>query len=118
MTTVVGTLFAVEARGSTSRVAVARGSVAVEGAGARLRQILAGQSWLTDAPETEPIPSDLAADLAAQDGAAPAAADRGRPRATPIRLGSPRAGARARRRARGRARGKETPRRSTRPPRS
>jgi len=77
VTTVVGTLFAVEARGSTSRVAVARGVVAVEGAGARLRQILAGQSWLAEAPETEPIPSDLAADLAGQDGAAPAATDRG-----------------------------------------
>src|SRR6185436_10772441 len=32
VTTVVGTLFAVEARGRASRVAVARGSVAVEGA--------------------------------------------------------------------------------------
>ena len=78
ITTVVGTLFAVEARGRVSRVAVARGSVAVEAADARLRQISAGRSWLTEAVETEPIPSDLAADLAAHDagatrGATPAA---------------------------------------------
>jgi hypothetical protein len=65
ITTVVGTVFAVEARGRASRVAVARGSVAVEAADARLRQISAGRSWLTEAAETEPIPSDLAADLAA-----------------------------------------------------
>jgi len=70
VTTVVGTLFAVEARARASRVAVARGSVAVEGAGARVRQIGAGRSWLTEAPDTEPIASDMAADLAAQDDAA------------------------------------------------
>jgi hypothetical protein len=70
VTTVVGTLFAVEALGRTSRVAVARGAVTVEGAGARHRQIAAGWSWLAEAPETEPIPSDLSADLAAQGGAA------------------------------------------------
>ena len=70
VTTVVGTLFAVEARGRASRVAVARGSVAVEGAGARTKQIAAGRSWLTEAAETEPIASDLAVDLAAQDAAA------------------------------------------------
>ena len=79
VTTVVGTLFAVEARGRTSRVAVARGSVAVEGSGARLRQIAAGRSWLTEAPESEPIPGDLAADLAAQDVAAASATGRGEP---------------------------------------
>jgi ferric-dicitrate binding protein FerR (iron transport regulator) len=67
VTTVVGTLFAVEARGRMSRVAVARGSVAVEAADARLRQISAGRSWLTEAAETEPIPSDLAAELATHD---------------------------------------------------
>jgi hypothetical protein len=66
VTTVVGTLFAVDARGRTSRVAVARGSVAVEGAGARVQQIAAGSSWRTEAAEPEPIPGDLAADLAAQ----------------------------------------------------
>ena len=70
VTTVVGTLFAIEARGRTSLVAVARGSVAVEGAGARVQKIAAGRSWLADAVETEPIPSDLAADLVAQDVAA------------------------------------------------
>ena len=70
VTTVVGTLFAVEARGRASHVAVARGSVAVEGAGARTKQIAAGRSWLTEAAETEPIANDLAADLAAQDAAA------------------------------------------------
>jgi hypothetical protein len=72
VTTVVGTLFAVEALGRTSRVAVARGSVAVEGAGARVEQIAAGSSWLTEALEPEPIPGDLAADLATQDVAAAA----------------------------------------------
>jgi hypothetical protein len=69
VTTVVGTLFAVEARGAASRVAVARGSVVVEGAGARLRQIATGRSWATDGPETEPIPGDVAADLDAHDRA-------------------------------------------------
>jgi hypothetical protein len=69
VTTVIGTLFAVEASGRASRVAVARGSVSVEGAGARVRQIGAGRSWLTEAPDSEPIASDLAADLAAHDGA-------------------------------------------------
>jgi ferric-dicitrate binding protein FerR (iron transport regulator) len=78
VTTVVGTLFAVEALGRTSRVAVARGSVTVEGAGARLQQVAAGRSWLTEAPNSEPIPSDLAADLAAQDIAG--AAGGGEPR--------------------------------------
>jgi len=80
VTTVVGTLFAVEAFGRTSRVAVARGAVAVEGAGGRLQQIAAGRSWLADAPETESIPGDLAADLAAQDVAASGATGRGEPR--------------------------------------
>ena len=71
ITTVVGTLFAVEARGQTSLVAVARGSVAVEGAGGRVQRVAAGRSWLADATDTEPIPSDLAADLAAQHVDAP-----------------------------------------------
>ena len=77
VTTVVGTLFAVEARGAASRVAVARGSVAVEGAGTRVVRIPAGRSWLTETPETEPIPSDLAADLAGQDVPAAANTDHG-----------------------------------------
>src|SRR5580765_8468933 len=72
VTTVVGTLFAVEALGRTSRVAVARGAVSVEGAGARVQRIAAGRSWLAEAPDTEPIPNDLAADLATRDAAAPA----------------------------------------------
>jgi hypothetical protein len=83
VTTVVGTLFAVEALGRTSRVAVARGSVAVEGAGGRGQQIAAGRSWLTEAPEAEPIPSDLAADLAAPDLATAPATGSGEPAPQP-----------------------------------
>src|SRR5204863_2717618 len=35
-----------------------------------VQRVAAGRSWLADAPETEPIPGDLAADLAARDVAA------------------------------------------------
>ena len=56
VTTVVGTLFAVEALGRTSRVAVARGAVTVEGAGARVQQIAAGRSWLADGAGDRAVP--------------------------------------------------------------
>jgi hypothetical protein len=76
VTTVVGTLFAVEARGRASRVAVARGAVTVESVTAGIHRIAAGRSWLTETLETEPLPSDVAADLAAHDRAAVAPSDR------------------------------------------
>ena len=69
VTTVVGTLFAVEAHGGASRVAVARGAVTVESVPRASAASRAGRSWLTETLETEPITRDLAADLAAHDDA-------------------------------------------------
>ena len=66
VTEVVGTLFSVEVTGTTSRVAVARGQVAVEsGGGARL--LARGESLTSDAPVPQPLPAPTRALLRALD---------------------------------------------------
>jgi ferric-dicitrate binding protein FerR (iron transport regulator) len=86
VTTVVGTLFAVEARGQASRVAVARGAVTVESISAGVRRIAAGRSWRTEVLDTEPLSSELAADLAVHDaGAANEAPEAPRASQAPVR---------------------------------
>jgi hypothetical protein len=64
ITTVVGTLFAVEAMGSGSRVAVTRGRVRTEDLSGGGAQVVAGNSWTSADGRTAPIPDDLAAALA------------------------------------------------------
>jgi ferric-dicitrate binding protein FerR (iron transport regulator) len=64
VTTVVGTLFAVEANGSGSRVAVARGHVRTRDAAGHVWQIAAGSSWSSADGRLTPIGGELAAALA------------------------------------------------------
>jgi ferric-dicitrate binding protein FerR (iron transport regulator) len=64
VTTVVGTLFAVEAIGSGSRVAVARGHVRTQDASGHIWQLAAGDSWSSTDDRLGPIAADLAAALA------------------------------------------------------
>lgn len=64
LTTVVGTLFAVEVTESGSRVAVARGRVRTEAASGGRAEVPAGSSWTSDDGRPSPIPDDLAAALA------------------------------------------------------
>jgi ferric-dicitrate binding protein FerR (iron transport regulator) len=64
LTTVVGTLFAVEAMGSGSRVAVARGRVRTEDLSGGGAQVSAGSGWTSADGRSAPIPDDLAAALA------------------------------------------------------
>ncbi len=64
VTTVVGTLFAVDATGSGSRVAVARGHVRTQDAAGHIWQIAAGDSWSSADERLGPIAGDLAAALA------------------------------------------------------
>jgi ferric-dicitrate binding protein FerR (iron transport regulator) len=64
VTTVVGTLFAVETTVSGSRVAVARGHVRTEDVAGHVWQITAGNSWSTSKGRLVPIARDLAAALA------------------------------------------------------
>jgi ferric-dicitrate binding protein FerR (iron transport regulator) len=64
ITTVVGTLFAVEAMGSGSRVAVAHGRVRTEDLSGGSAQVAAGNGWTSADGRTAPIPDDLAAALA------------------------------------------------------
>jgi hypothetical protein len=64
VTTVVGTVFAVEAIGSGSRVAVTRGQVRAEDAAGRTAEVPAGTSWTSADGRSAPVPDDLAAALA------------------------------------------------------
>jgi hypothetical protein len=64
ITTVVGTLFAVEVMGAGSRVAVARGKVRTEDTTGGGAQVVAGSSWTSAEGWPAPIPEDLAAALA------------------------------------------------------
>ncbi len=63
VTTVVGTLFAVEATGSSSRVAVARGRVRTTDSTGHLWQVAAGDSWTSADGRLAPISDELAAAL-------------------------------------------------------
>ena len=73
LTTVVGTVFAVEAMGSGSRVAVVRGRVRTEDLSGGGAQISAGSGWTSADGRLAPIPDDLAAALAEHEaGWAPA----------------------------------------------
>jgi hypothetical protein len=63
VTTVVGTLFAVEAGPSGSRVAVARGRVRTEDGAGRVWQVAAGDSWDGAEGRLSPISDELAAAL-------------------------------------------------------
>jgi ferric-dicitrate binding protein FerR (iron transport regulator) len=64
VTTVVGTVFAVEAVGTGSRVAVTRGRVRTEDASGRKAEVPAGISWTSADGRSAPIPDDLANALA------------------------------------------------------
>jgi hypothetical protein len=65
LTTVVGTLFAVEVTSSGSRVAVARGRVeAQSSSGGAAAEIAAGRSWTSADGRSAPIGDELAAALA------------------------------------------------------
>ncbi|HEY7376662.1 MAG TPA: FecR family protein [Polyangia bacterium] len=65
LTTVVGTLFAVEVTGAGSRVAVARGRVEAQAsAGGAAAEIAAGRSWTSADGRLAPIADELAAALA------------------------------------------------------
>jgi FecR-like protein len=64
VTTVVGTLFAVEANGSGTRVAVARGHVRTRDVAGHVWQIAAGDSWSSADGRLTPIAGELAAALA------------------------------------------------------
>ncbi len=64
LTTVVGTLFAVEVTGAESRVAVARGRVRTEAASGSRAEVTAGSSWTSADDRPAPIPDDLALALA------------------------------------------------------
>jgi hypothetical protein len=76
ITTVVGTVFAVEAIGAGSRVAVTRGRVRTEDVSGRNAEVPAGTSWTSADGRAAPIPADLATALAEhQAGWAPPSAD-------------------------------------------
>jgi ferric-dicitrate binding protein FerR (iron transport regulator) len=68
VTTVVGTLFAVEATASSSRVAVARGRVRTEDAGGHVSEVAAGRSWTSADGWLAPISDELAAALVRHEG--------------------------------------------------
>ncbi|HLK91394.1 MAG TPA: FecR domain-containing protein [Polyangia bacterium] len=76
VTTVVGTLFAVEVAASGSRVAVARGRVRTENAAGQVWHVAAGDSWTSDQGRLSPISDELAAALVRHEAAwtAPSAA--------------------------------------------
>jgi hypothetical protein len=63
VTTVVGTLFAVEAGPSGSRVAVARGRVRTQDAAGHVWQVAAGNTWTSAEGRLSPISDELAAAL-------------------------------------------------------
>jgi hypothetical protein len=69
VTTVVGTLFAVEVTRSGSRVAVARGQVRTESSSGAEALVPAGSSWTSAEGRLAPIPRALAKALAAHEAA-------------------------------------------------
>lgn len=75
VTTVVGTLFAVEAGPSGSRVAVARGRVRTEDGAGRVWQVAAGDSWDVAEGRLSPISDELAAALVRHEAGWTAPAD-------------------------------------------
>ena len=68
VTTVVGTLFAVEATGASSRVAVARGRVRTEDATGHVWEVAAGRSFTSADGWLGPISDELAAALVRHEG--------------------------------------------------
>jgi hypothetical protein len=69
VTTVVGTLFAVEAAASGSRVAVARGRVRTEDGAGHVWQVAAGDSWTSAEGRLAAISDELAAALVRHEAA-------------------------------------------------
>jgi len=93
ITTVVGTLFAVEAMGSGSRVAVARGRVRTEDLSGGSAQVSAGRGWTSADGRSAPIPDDLAAALAEHAAGwahEPTEPDRSAHGSSPIDVAAPR----------------------------
>ena len=93
LTTVVGTLFAVEAMGSGSRVAVAHGRVRTEDLSGGSAQVSAGNGWTSADGRSAPIPDDLAAALAQHStgwASAPTEPDRSIRGSGPIDVAAPR----------------------------
>jgi ferric-dicitrate binding protein FerR (iron transport regulator) len=70
LTTVVGTLFAVEAVADTTRVSVARGRVRTEAAGVD-HTIVAGAAWSATDGAVDRMPADVAQALADHDASPP-----------------------------------------------
>jgi len=68
--TVVGTLFAVDARDGGARVAVMRGAIDVDAAAGR-RRLVAGSAWASGDGDARPILPALAAALAEHDASPP-----------------------------------------------
>ena len=60
VTTVVGTLFAVDVTPFGSRVAVAHGRVRTQGASGEIWEVAAGYSWVSTNERLSPMPQDLA----------------------------------------------------------
>jgi len=69
VTTVVGTLFAVEAAPTGTRVAVAHGRVRTEDRRGRVWQVATGTSWSSGDGQVGPLPGELAAALAEHEAA-------------------------------------------------
>ena len=88
VTTVVGTLFAVEANPSGSRVAVARGRVRTEDGAGRVWQVAAGNSWNGAEGRLAPISDELAAALVRHEAGWTAAAE-GPPAVVPAEREAP-----------------------------
>lgn len=63
-TTVIGTVFAVEAIGSGSRVSVTRGQVRTEDTAGHSAQVPAGTSWTSADGRSAPVPEELVTALA------------------------------------------------------
>jgi len=69
LTTVVGTLFAIEVSGAGSRVAVAHGVVRTEATSGGRAEVAAGRSWTSSDGDLEPISNDLALALTDHEAA-------------------------------------------------
>jgi len=82
LVTVIGTLFAVDARATRTRVAVMRGTVEVSAATVA-RQVAAGRAWTVGEPELGAPPAELEAALAEHAGVAPAGTPASRAPLTP-----------------------------------
>ena len=63
VTTIVGTLFAVDVTPFGSRVAVAHGRVRTQGTSGAIQQVAAGRAWSSADERVSPIPADLAGAL-------------------------------------------------------